>query len=130
VWIHDYHLMVLPKMLRLQKPRCTIGWFLHIPFPTSEIYKVRVRGSPQHYVYTCYVVHVFASALSTHILFRCVPGYDLTVFPWCLVPVSEDESYIHFHTRAYAEYLLTSYLPLLPRYTPPNQTHINSHKRT
>ena len=63
VWIHDYHLMVLPKMLRLQKPRCTIGWFLHIPFPTSEIYKVRVRGSPQHYVYTCYVVHVFASVL-------------------------------------------------------------------
>ena len=41
VWIHDYHLMVLPKMLRLLKPRCTIGWFLHIPFPTSEIYKVR-----------------------------------------------------------------------------------------
>lgn len=42
VWIHDYHLMVLPSLLRKQLPSCKIGWFLHTPFPSSEIY----RGLP------------------------------------------------------------------------------------
>lgn len=35
VWIHDYHLMLVPSMLRAVKPRMKIGFFLHIPFPSS-----------------------------------------------------------------------------------------------
>ncbi len=38
VWVHDYHLMLLPKMLRDRFPDLTIGFFLHIPFPSSEIF--------------------------------------------------------------------------------------------
>lgn len=38
VWIHDYHLMLLPKLLRDAKPDLKIGFFFHIPFPTSEIF--------------------------------------------------------------------------------------------
>ncbi len=37
VWIHDYHLMVLPEMVRLEKPEAAIAYFLHIPFPSFEI---------------------------------------------------------------------------------------------
>ncbi|ORY16494.1 hypothetical protein LY90DRAFT_517741 [Neocallimastix californiae] len=40
VWVHDYHLMLLPQMLRESHPESfdlKIGFFLHIPFPSSEI---------------------------------------------------------------------------------------------
>ncbi len=38
VWIHDYHLMLLPSMLRNLFSEITIGFFLHIPFPPPEIF--------------------------------------------------------------------------------------------
>ncbi|MEJ6579324.1 MAG: bifunctional alpha,alpha-trehalose-phosphate synthase (UDP-forming)/trehalose-phosphatase [Akkermansiaceae bacterium] len=37
VWIHDYHLFLLPAMLRRKKPGLRIGFFLHTPFPSSDI---------------------------------------------------------------------------------------------
>jgi len=38
VWIHDYHLMLLPQLLREQFPELMIGFFLHIPFPPPEVF--------------------------------------------------------------------------------------------
>ncbi|MEM3594101.1 MAG: bifunctional alpha,alpha-trehalose-phosphate synthase (UDP-forming)/trehalose-phosphatase, partial [Candidatus Jordarchaeaceae archaeon] len=38
IWIHDYHLMLLPKLVRDQLPDATIGFFLHIPFPSFEVF--------------------------------------------------------------------------------------------
>jgi len=41
VWIHDYHLMLVPRYLRERvKNRAHIGWFLHTPWPSAEIYRV------------------------------------------------------------------------------------------
>jgi trehalose 6-phosphate synthase len=40
IWVHDYHLMLLPQMLRKAKPDAYISFFLHIPFPSSEIYRI------------------------------------------------------------------------------------------
>jgi len=40
IWIHDYHLMLLPKLLRERLPKATIGFFLHIPFPSFEIFRL------------------------------------------------------------------------------------------
>lgn len=40
VWIHDYHLLPLAGMLRKFFPKVTIGFFLHIPFPSYEIFRV------------------------------------------------------------------------------------------
>jgi trehalose 6-phosphate synthase/phosphatase len=40
VWVHDYHLMLLPSLLRERMPKATIGFFLHIPFPSSEIFRL------------------------------------------------------------------------------------------
>jgi alpha,alpha-trehalose-phosphate synthase [UDP-forming] len=37
VWVHDYHLMLLPAMLRRQRPDVRVGFFLHIPFPPTEL---------------------------------------------------------------------------------------------
>jgi trehalose 6-phosphate synthase/phosphatase len=39
VWVHDYQLMLVPKMIRDKKPETTIGFFLHIPFPSYEIFR-------------------------------------------------------------------------------------------
>ena len=38
VWIHDYQLQLVPKMLREQRCDLTIGFFLHIPFPPYELF--------------------------------------------------------------------------------------------
>lgn len=40
VWIHDYHLLPLAGMLRKVMPSVTIGFFLHIPFPDYELFRV------------------------------------------------------------------------------------------
>lgn len=37
-WIHDYHLMLLPEMIRRRGARGRIGFFLHVPFPPLEIF--------------------------------------------------------------------------------------------
>lgn len=39
VWIHDYHLQLVPGMLRSQRPDVRIGWFNHIPFPPLELFQ-------------------------------------------------------------------------------------------
>ena len=39
VWINDYHLMLVPLMLRKLVQTATIGFFLHIPFPSSEVFR-------------------------------------------------------------------------------------------
>lgn len=39
LWIQDYHLMLLPALIREALPEARIGFFLHIPFPSYEIYR-------------------------------------------------------------------------------------------
>ena len=43
VWIHDYHLMLLPQMIRRHVPEAQIGFFLHIPFPAFEVFRTMPR---------------------------------------------------------------------------------------
>jgi trehalose 6-phosphate synthase/phosphatase len=43
LWIHDYQLMLVPGMVREQRPDITIGFFLHIPFPSFEIFRMLHR---------------------------------------------------------------------------------------
>lgn len=38
VWIHDYHLQLVPAMVRARRPDVRIGFFLHIPFPPPELF--------------------------------------------------------------------------------------------
>lgn len=40
IWIHDYHLLPLAGMIRKERPDVTIGFFLHIPFPSYEIFRI------------------------------------------------------------------------------------------
>jgi trehalose 6-phosphate synthase/phosphatase len=43
LWIHDYHLLLLPKLLRESLPDIPIGFFLHIPFPSFEMFRLLPR---------------------------------------------------------------------------------------
>ncbi|MCW1907996.1 MAG: bifunctional alpha,alpha-trehalose-phosphate synthase (UDP-forming)/trehalose-phosphatase [Candidatus Saccharibacteria bacterium] len=36
IWVHDYQLMLVPRMLRKQRPDADIGFFMHIPFPMAD----------------------------------------------------------------------------------------------
>lgn len=44
LWIHDYQLMLVAAMVREQRPDVTIGFFLHIPFPSYELFRM-LQGS-------------------------------------------------------------------------------------
>lgn len=39
IWVHDYQLMLVPQMVREKRPNIAIGFFLHIPFPSYEIFR-------------------------------------------------------------------------------------------
>ncbi|QXP57831.1 bifunctional alpha,alpha-trehalose-phosphate synthase (UDP-forming)/trehalose-phosphatase [Cellulophaga sp. HaHa_2_95] len=39
IWVHDYQLMLVPQMVREKLPNISIGFFLHIPFPSFEIFR-------------------------------------------------------------------------------------------
>lgn len=40
IWIHDYQLLLLPKLIREELPNITIGFFQHIPFPSYELFRL------------------------------------------------------------------------------------------
>jgi len=40
LWIHDYQLLLLPELIRKRFPKITIGFFLHIPFPSYEVFRL------------------------------------------------------------------------------------------
>lgn len=40
VWVQDYQLMLLPRLIRTEKPDTSIGYFHHIPFPSYELFRV------------------------------------------------------------------------------------------
>jgi len=47
VWVHDYHLLLLPRLLKERMPELSVGFFLHIPFPSYEVFRMlpaRWRG--------------------------------------------------------------------------------------
>ena len=39
-WIQDYHLMLVPKMLRAERPKARVGWFCHIPWPPPDTFGI------------------------------------------------------------------------------------------
>lgn len=39
IWVHDYHLMLLPAYLREYRPDLKVGFFLHTPFPSYEVFR-------------------------------------------------------------------------------------------
>ncbi|KAG8529322.1 uncharacterized protein KY384_005958 [Bacidia gigantensis] len=75
VWIHDYHLMLLPEMLREEigpEKYIKIGFFLHTPFPSSEIYRILpVRSEILNSVLHADLIGFHTCDYSRHFLSAC-----------------------------------------------------------
>jgi len=57
VWINDYPLMLLPKLLRKEVPHIHIGFYLHCAFPSSEVYRIMPQRE-----------HILRGVLSSNII--------------------------------------------------------------
>ncbi|KAK4741335.1 hypothetical protein SAY87_024923 [Trapa incisa] len=72
VWVHDYHLMVLPTFLRKRFYRVKLGFFLHSPFPSSEIYRtLPVRDEILRGLLNCDLIGFHTFDYARHFLSCC-----------------------------------------------------------
>ncbi|GLT50293.1 hypothetical protein SLA2020_237880 [Shorea laevis] len=72
VWIHDYHLMVLPTFLRKRYNRVKLGFFHHSPFPTSEIFRtLPVRDEILRGLLNCDLIGFHTFDYARHFLSCC-----------------------------------------------------------
>lgn len=87
IWVHDYHLMLLPEMLREEigstKKNVKIGYFLHTPFPSSEIYRILpVREQLLLGVLQCDLIGFHTYDYARHFLSSC----SRILYVNCLIP--------------------------------------------
>ncbi|CAH9108269.1 unnamed protein product [Cuscuta europaea] len=72
IWVHDYHLMVLPTFLRKRYHRVKLGFFLHSPFPSSEIYRtLPVRDDILKGLLNCDLIGFHTFDYARHFLSCC-----------------------------------------------------------
>ncbi|KAM7252282.1 hypothetical protein ACFE04_024165 [Oxalis oulophora] len=72
VWIHDYHLMIFPTFLRKRYKQVKIGFFLHSPFPSSEIYRtLSVRDEILRGLLNCDLIGFQTFDYARHFLSCC-----------------------------------------------------------
>lgn len=89
VWVHDYHLMLLPAMLREELDRLEnrpanvkFGFFLHTPFPSSEIYRILpVRNEILQGVLHCDLIGFHTYDYARHFLSSCARILGLATTP-------------------------------------------------
>lgn len=89
VWVHDYHLMLLPAMLREEinngpnkRKNVKLGFFLHTPFPSSEIYRILpVRNEILQGVLHCDLVGFHTYDYARHFLSSCARILGLPTTP-------------------------------------------------
>ncbi|XP_076947311.1 putative alpha,alpha-trehalose-phosphate synthase [UDP-forming] 10 isoform X1 [Bidens hawaiensis] len=72
IWVHDYHLMILPTFLRNRYTRVKLGFFLHSPFPSSEIYRtLPVRDEILKGLLNCDLIGFHTFYYARHFLSCC-----------------------------------------------------------
>ena len=72
VWVHDYHLMLLPSFLRKRFNTCRLGFFLHCPFPSSELFRTfPAREALLRALLNCDVVGFHTFDYARHFLSCC-----------------------------------------------------------
>lgn len=106
IWVHEYHTILVPTYVQAKIPRARIGFYLHIPFPSSEIYRIipsPAREDLLNGFLACRLVGFQTLEYITHFLKACtrVMGLEtsssrvfvddkrttaLDVFPACIDP--------------------------------------------
>lgn len=83
VWIHDFHFMLLPEMLRAANPNLKVGFFLHTPFPSHEIFRqLPVRESILRSMVQCDLIGFHEHSYLRHftVSMKAQLGLDSTFF--------------------------------------------------
>ncbi|ODV80338.1 glycosyltransferase family 20 protein [Suhomyces tanzawaensis NRRL Y-17324] len=81
IWIHDYYLLLLPQLLRMEFPDAFIGLYLHAPFPSSEYFRcLSKRTQLLDGMLGADSVAFQSDSFKRHFLSCCarVLGYDVT----------------------------------------------------
>ena len=82
IWVQDYHLMLLPELLRKHNPQANIGFFLHTPFPSSEVYRILpVRTEILHGLLNCNLIGFHTFDYARHFLSSCTRILGLQTSP-------------------------------------------------
>ena len=69
IWSNDYHLLMLPKLLRTLMHVCKIGFFLHTPFPNSETFaRIRIQGELLDGILSADLVGVYTESYRTQLV--------------------------------------------------------------
>lgn len=90
VWIHDFHFFLLAKYLRLYNKNIRIGFFLHIPFPSSEIFRqLPVRNEILEGLLNCDLIGFHDYSYLRH----------FTTSLWNLLSVESDLLHVHYKGR-------------------------------
>lgn len=72
IWIHDYHLLLLPSLLREKLPHAEIGFFMHAAFPSSEVFRcLTARTSLLHGLLGADLVGFQTEEYCHHFLHTC-----------------------------------------------------------
>lgn len=91
IWVHDYQLMLVPGMVRRQLPAARIGFFLHTPFPSSEIFAAiperedllrGLLGADVIGFHTQEYIRHFQSAVKRVLGLRCDEGVSVEGGKW------------------------------------------------
>ncbi len=107
IWIHDFQLMLVPGFVKAKRPDLKIGFFLHIPFPSSEIFReLPQRKEILDSLLTCDLVGFHDLSYVTH--FKSCVTRILGQSPentaerkWGVYPISIDTP--HFQELAQAD---------------------------
>lgn len=82
IWIHDYHLMLFAKLFKGRVPNARIGFFLHIPFPSSEIFRaLPCRSEILLGVLNCDLIGFHTYDYARHFLKACTRILGLETAP-------------------------------------------------
>jgi len=96
VWVQDYHLMLLPSMIRQEKKDIAIGYFHHIPFPSYELFRVlRERADLLKGLLGCDLIGFHTHDYMRHFISACERGLELD---FNLDVVNFDKRRVHIDT--------------------------------
>ncbi|KYR01904.1 glycosyltransferase [Tieghemostelium lacteum] len=95
IWIHDYHLMLLPLLLRERlPPDSLIGYFFHVPFPSYELFRILPnRKELLQGVLGCNLIGFQSFEYLRHFRSSCARLLDLEVHPKGLAIFDEKSSH-------------------------------------
>lgn len=101
IWIHDYHLLMLPQLLRRQtSPETPIGLFLHTPFPSSEIFRqLPMRKELLESMLHCNLIGFHTHDYARHFLSSVTRIIGATVDGEELHCILESDNQVHMRCR-------------------------------